>query len=1185
MPELITEQELGSIFNNPDELKSIMGIPSYSRLRAQDPMFLEKMTNSMTISRRHGIDANQVYSNYEGISKKLGYSGDVSQDFLRFKSEFNAENEKPKINQETVGTVQGEINSFIRGVYRSGQSIDAVGILMDQSSIAELQKMSETGAPTSTGELLSGIRFSKQQISGFQEQIQEREKSIQNKLKGISKKEAEILAIPVSEAFRDWQKAQGSNAVSAFLSNPVEVATNIALEGLGSSAPTIIGTVAGGAVGGPKGAAGGAAIGAFAQEFSASIIDSLQREGVDVQDEVALSAAFNDSELMDRVLSRATKRGSVIGVTSAIGGMIAGKFVPKGRGAAAFTIGGLKDLGVQSGVEGFGEALAQMAADGEIDLKEVFAETIGGVPAASTRTAVGALTRISSENLRSNTTSRSGNTFTKEEFDSISSHNGENALDSGLDPLQKSIVQSALRGSESAQQVIRTANEFQDQAEVLGALRPIERPSSVKRGPSNKLFNASLMGQIANQPEPVRDNQQQTELDNATADDFAEKGTVKQFVDNIIQPISSQIRDISPRVFGRLQEYEKDLSTAIGKRNDLVEPFLEHFHKILRRKSKADFNSVWINLMNQDFDSALQTMQEFDERHNTNLSAEFGQVRMVLDELFQEASESGVDIVFRENYYPRNVKDYNGLSRHFGKKRGLFRKALFDAEEKLGRRLEPHEQDELFNRVMAGQKIPGIAKGGLRNFKGRQIQKVTEDMLQYYEQPEKTLLNYIRSVSTLIEKKKLFGRDQKISLSKEPAPFLNKFDSELVQGPEGSVQGSLGSLIRKFLEDQNIPEEIQADLISLIKARFEYGDAPMSKGLAMFRDFVYGILLGNPFSAITQIEDLSVVAYKNGIKNTALGTVKRDITVDDLGLRKHINTDVGIANGASKALDFFLEKSGFTAIDRLGKNSFLNARLDMLRTLVEDLDSPKSQKFFSDFKSIHGQKMTDDLISELQNRQIGYATEQAIWDGLAEIQPISRLEMPPAYLRNPNRRIFYMLKSFLIKRIDLTRQEAFKEMAEGRVGNGLKNFALLMFLLSLGRISAESLKDIILGREIKISDYAFDSLLSMVGLNRYMGVSLSKDGLGSAVRDAVIPPVRPFDHMSRDVYGFVVDEDQRQFTDFESVQYIPFAGRFLKWRLQENMKEAEKKKKSRRSSFKKKRPSSGDRKSKFRKER
>jgi len=54
-----------------------------------------------------------------------------------------------------------------------------------------------------------------------------------------------------------------------------------------------------------------------------------------------------------------------------------------------------------------------------------------------------------------------------------------------------------------------------------------------------------------------------------------------------------------------------------------------------------------------------------------------------------------------------------------------------------------------------------------------------------------------------------------------------------------------------------------------------------------------------------------------------------------------------------------------------------------------------------------------------------------LFSKLMKYQPLTRSQMPEYYNTSGNLKILYMLKSFLVKQVDVFRQEAFNEIAEG----------------------------------------------------------------------------------------------------------------------------------------------------------
>lgn len=198
----------------------------------------------------------------------------------------------------------------------------------------------------------------------------------------------QIADIPMNPAASDMMAAETfPGAVSEALNDPLGVLRTFGLRSIPASIPTIAGAVAGQAVGGPIGAAllaGGASLETErALSIAQDVSSVLQQAGVDPNDPAALQALVtaNPDEFRD-ILKDALTRGGIIAGVDALTAGVVGRLArategmsPLPRAGTAFATGTL----IEPPAEGAGEALAQLATDGQINPGDVLAETLGGL--------------------------------------------------------------------------------------------------------------------------------------------------------------------------------------------------------------------------------------------------------------------------------------------------------------------------------------------------------------------------------------------------------------------------------------------------------------------------------------------------------------------------------------------------------------------------------------------------------------------------------------------------------------------------------------------------------------------------------------------------------------------------------------------------------------------------------------
>jgi hypothetical protein len=233
----------------------------------------------------------------------------------------------------------------------------------------------------------------------------------EDQAKKISELEYAKQARKAAPGYAEYQKAEGWDAVGAFLKNPVEVTTNIIGEGLAGSLPALGAGVATGAVGAAVGSVvpglgtgigytagqvAGTFGGSLSTEYGSKILEELQNSGMDITDPNSVQSYFSDEEKLAPIRDKALARGVPIAAFDAVSAGIGGKLgrvfgseIIKegekvlGKKFATKTGEALTELGAQAVLGGGGSVAGSVAAGEEVDLKDVFAEVIGEVGTGS----------------------------------------------------------------------------------------------------------------------------------------------------------------------------------------------------------------------------------------------------------------------------------------------------------------------------------------------------------------------------------------------------------------------------------------------------------------------------------------------------------------------------------------------------------------------------------------------------------------------------------------------------------------------------------------------------------------------------------------------------------------------------------------------------------------------------------
>lgn len=664
----------------------------------------------------------------------------------------------------------------------------------------------------------------------------------------------------------------------------------------------------------------------------------------------------------------------------------------------------------------------------------------------------------------------------------------------------------------------------------------------------------------------------------------------------VFKPLSSLLEDIDPSLKDAIRKFEMNTGAKTNQRLREVKPFTQKVNK-MKPEDRADFDLARKNGDTRKIDELIKQY---------NLGAEYKAYRQTLDSIYDEANKLGIDVGYIKEYAPRQIKDSQGLLTHLLAKDadGVINKAIQEKADKLGRPVESFTVDEkaaIANSLLRGYSTSNITLSKPSFAKVRSIDVIDKATDKFYRSSDEALDGYIRAMSDVIEARKFFGTELKLvnankskiqqadkSISKNKS-LIEKWNNEIdnlestggsradkmietrkayIQDAEAILKGleetkkTLSTKTSELASDTNIEDNIGAYVIrgiaegkikpqdekkisDALKSRFNYKG---SSGLIeVYKNLEYASTMGNPLSTITQLGDFAFSMYKAGIGNTvkaALG--KKVLKREDLGIDK-VAQEFSSSTVSSKVVNAIFKATGLEDITRFSQETLINASLNRLKQKVKTADRETMDKVVR----IYGDE-AEQFIKDVEADKITENVRLWTYNDIADINPISLSEMPRGYLDHPNGRVMYMLKSYTIKLLDTYRRDVVKEMTQGDPAKGMKNLVSLVGLLAVGNATADEVKEVVKatfqGEEFEdtsLSDRTIESLLKAVGLNRYMGTTLQREGASGVIADQVLPPFSFTDAVTRDILKASKGEDFIP----KSIERIPLIGREAYWWL------------------------------------
>ena len=588
--------------------------------------------------------------------------------------------------------------------------------------------------------------------------------------------------------------------------------------------------------------------------------------------------------------------------------------------------------------------------------------------------------------------------------------------------------------------------------------------------------------------------------------------------DSAIRPLKARVEDLSKRMSHKLDEFEINQDMLAGNYMHKAAPFLNSFKKI----KKADKQKFTRHALNSEMPKAYDVLRKYNQKL-PGIEREFDELRDIFEELHKLGVKNGLDIPYRKHYLPRIMKDYEGFRKAIGKDlKDPIEEAIDLAvreKNKVGTgqplpqnqlQLTKFEEREVIRKFLEGQKYTGDGTPGF--MKNRVIDKIEEDHLKFYGSFGENVQNYINNVTYRVAKNQFTGQ---------------------VKGVEGYTE-----LLSRLTQRGDVPKKDAREINRLIGVRLDGGEQSLGAGMQIFRDAVYLSSIANPISTLTQASEFMLNAYRYGTFDTlatAKQTAKRsglkmsDIGIDDVAREFSdplSQSQRGLIGEAQKGMNDFLRGAlgvvQFKRMDELMKESNLNTALRVAHKKVANKKSREYQEFASEMAEYYGPETTNFLDALKRGDVNDGNVKTYLYSQLAKTQPIGLSEYPEIYLKYPQMRPFYFLKSFGLKQLETTRRDVTRKLASGNaneIREGMKQGLRLSLLFGgVGMTTNNLFKDYLLDRDDKpgmtgdqmptkenVLGAGADAILTLFGLSRYI-TRKAYDDPQDAIVDMFLPP-------------------------------------------------------------------------------
>lgn len=606
---------------------------------------------------------------------------------------------------------------------------------------------------------------------------------------------------------------------------------------------------------------------------------------------------------------------------------------------------------------------------------------------------------------------------------------------------------------------------------------------------------------------------------------------VSKVVDDYLGNVSTRIKNISPAVWARLRRLDFAEHHNTHEYFKKVQPFMDDLDK-LKSTDKQAYRQLHKALLNQDKIAAERIISKMDTKAGENYKV----VRGILDDVGSQLKDVGYKMDLLEDFYPRVIMDVSKLMKSLPSET----RAMIEKNMPKGASLD--DMGVYINKYLRGRMTGAQIDQVLGTTKARQIETVTDMILDHYAEPKAALHTYLRRTVHDVERRKFFGR-----------AAINTDN-----GADIKVADSVGNLIAEGRQSGEIAAESLEELRDLLVARFDLGNRSGYGILQDARNIIYMSTIGNPVSALTQIGDLGVSAFAHGLRNTMAAVFGRKaLRIADLGITD-IAQEFASTRKMAKAMDWVFEKSGFKWVDYVGKNTSINAAFRKWGKMVH---TPKGvESLRQKWGLVFGEEF-DDLVSDLANKRVSENVKLLLFNELADLQPITLSEMPLKYLQNPNGRIFYMLKTFTLKQLDIMRRNIWQEFNKGNKAVAVRNAAKYLGVVSAFNLGAEISKEALLTKDFDVEavpDMVVSNLFKNFGASEYLLNKYgSKGQIGTMLGEMVAPPLNVVDSVA----GVFIDPENME----QHIKNMPMIGKFWYYYMGDGIENLQKRREQKRS--------------------
>ncbi|MEM4360349.1 MAG: hypothetical protein QXT45_07465 [Candidatus Bilamarchaeaceae archaeon] len=591
--------------------------------------------------------------------------------------------------------------------------------------------------------------------------------------------------------------------------------------------------------------------------------------------------------------------------------------------------------------------------------------------------------------------------------------------------------------------------------------------------------------------------------------------------------------------------------------NSKYKPIVEEFEKNIKKLSKKEHNAVWLALYNGDWSVAEQIFRDNRRTQNYTLA----RLREMLNEIHSRAADVGMEIGYIENYFPRTVRSYKELAKHFSSLLGTIAEsdiymAVNEFVKKEGRPPTTQELAKLVRLLIEGRYRSGASLPSY--VKSRKLPELDFAMLKYYEKPSDSLVIYVRLMNNSISRREWLGRMSDAIAKQNPYASLsyrkaladyrraliyydmllddpNASPNDIQRAAESveqlraltSLNSGVSMVLADMVKSGLIPVEKHNDALRLL----QWALAPETKNRFFdgLRALGNALGLGSWITALRNIGDVSVSFVSQGLGPTARAILGGGpIRWKDLGYeRLQADIDAETAGWSDRIQNAYLTIGGTTAVSRYGQRVLANAAAIRARSLAKRYLKGSAQagrKLAFLVEKAFTSGLTPELAVRLMDKKVNESIVQMGRWAVSQVQAVDTLAMPQLYREHPIARFVYQWRNWLLRYYNFMYADGILEIAQGiraknpqQVWYGLRNVAATLPAAWLVQVLMTMVINSILGRDDEPDEIAEQELWNLLFFNRYQQHLIEQGRLREAMWSMIAPSIGLVGTLEKDV--------------------------------------------------------------------